>query len=328
MKFFAIKITATLFIVLFAFIVIFPVFAEAATPPIVFCGRGSAANPIGEACTLCDLLTLVKNMIDFVVYQLAPVVATILILFSGIMIMLNVQIPVAGEKTGYAAGTRMLKGTISALILIYCAWLITNTFIQIVAGSSNTATSWFKLECTNPEFRDQLKPTPDILPGTGGTLSSDAARLQLQQANIGSKRECGPGESKGCAKLDTVRQSAINDVVSLKNRCKLCSIFVTAGAEPGHTGTGSGTHAGGDKIDLDETGSLSNFIRTSSDFTRKDRKKKDGTIEEGYVDSKTGAWYVLEDPGTQNGHWDMLTGGRNNTAPSLPVSFSGRILKS
>jgi len=139
-----------------------PVFAE--VPPIVQCGTTYAK----AACTLCDILVLVKNVVDFVTYKLTPVVAAILIMFAGILTILNVNIPIAGEKAGYAAGMKMLKSTIIGVIIVYCAWLLTNTFIQIVAGKDNHATSWFNLECKDPVNKDI-----EVAPGPSASAQSE-----------------------------------------------------------------------------------------------------------------------------------------------------------
>jgi len=152
------KIIFILLIVIFIGAIALPAFA--AVPPIVQCGT---KFPETGACTLCDLLKLIKNIADFVIYQLTPIVATILILFAGVFIMINVRLPGTEGKIGASAGIGMIKSTVMGVILVLCAWLVANTFIQIFASGTDTAKSWFKLECTEPVFED-LKVLPSVKP--------------------------------------------------------------------------------------------------------------------------------------------------------------------
>ena len=133
--------------------------------PMVFCGSGGGgvcdfSSGTGEcfggsnagnfcsddvdcgaqvACTKCDLLKLVKNLIDFLMIALAPVLATVLFVVAGVYLMLG------GTNPGMLAqGKRIFKDTFIGLLIIMLAWLITNTLIVSLTGSS----SWWTISCS------------------------------------------------------------------------------------------------------------------------------------------------------------------------------------
>ena len=91
------------------------------------------------ACTKCDILKLVKNLIDFIMIAAAPILATIFFVVAGIYLMLG------GANPGMLSqGKRIFKDTMIGLIIIMLAWLITNTLIVTLTGS----TSWWTISCS------------------------------------------------------------------------------------------------------------------------------------------------------------------------------------
>ncbi len=154
-------------------------FAYAWVPgePIVSCGwTNSCINNVcnyGGACNTkedcwqppectnsCDLYKLGRDIIDFIMIGLSPILATLFFVIAGVMMMLG------GSNPGMLAqGKRIFKDTMIGLLIVMMAWLITNTIIQSLAattvtlpnGQQWTSTNWFKFDCT-----------PTNPPGGGG----------------------------------------------------------------------------------------------------------------------------------------------------------------
>lgn len=105
--------------------------------PIVQCGN--SVNP--APCTTCDFFKLVKNLIDFTLYVLTPILATVLFIWAGFQMLL------AGANPGlYSNAKNIFKNTIYGVIVVLTAWLITNTFIQAL-GPANMTGNWWQFQC-------------------------------------------------------------------------------------------------------------------------------------------------------------------------------------
>jgi hypothetical protein len=99
-----------------------------------------------RACTKCDLLVLLKNLIDFVMIALGPILATVFFIVAGIYIMLG------GVNPGMlATGKRIFNSTFIGIVIIMLAWLITNTLIQTLVRSGLVGASgnWWNLKCSD-----------------------------------------------------------------------------------------------------------------------------------------------------------------------------------
>lgn len=99
----------------------------------------------------------------------------------------------------------------------------------------------------------------------------------------------------GCTSLEGIRQDTVNQVINIDKACPKCDVKITAGTESGvHSGDASTvSHAGGYKIDIDNTPSVNNFIEktlTADGSRGSDPRYKDNC----------GNTYVKE--GT---HWDI-----------------------
>jgi hypothetical protein len=103
------------------------------------------------ACTKCELLHLVKNIIDFIMIALAPILATVFFIIAGVYLMLG------GANPGMlATGKRMFSSTFMGILIVMLAWLITNTLIRTIAatiivdestGEIIDTSQWWNISC-------------------------------------------------------------------------------------------------------------------------------------------------------------------------------------
>ncbi len=106
---------------------------------LVPCG-GINENP----CTYCDLLQLVKNVIDFLVYLIFPI-AAIMIIWGGIVVM------TAGDSAERAGeGRKIITAAVVGILIALLSWLILDTIIQVTAPNfevANLGRPWRQLKC-------------------------------------------------------------------------------------------------------------------------------------------------------------------------------------
>ena len=118
--------------------------------PIVPCGNiKDAAGNITNHCTQCELLHLVRNVIDFLMIGAAPVLATAFFIWAGINMILG------GANPGMLSqGKEMFKNTIIGLLIVMLAWLITNTVIQTLKEPSADG-NWWSVTCAELKLKTQ-----------------------------------------------------------------------------------------------------------------------------------------------------------------------------
>ncbi len=142
---------------------------------LVPCGR-SKSNPDNppettNPCTICDGVGLISNIFNFVVFTVVPAVATLLFLAAGFLILLGGAVPAQ-----VAQGRAMFRTTVYGLLIIFGAWMITNTILQSLASDKNISDRWYKIECTTSETGAVIPPA-----GGGGGAGGGGAICQTPQ---------------------------------------------------------------------------------------------------------------------------------------------------
>lgn len=101
---------------------------------------GNPIVPCTDKCTQCQLLQLVRNVIDFLMIGVAPVLATAFFIWAGVLLILG------GANPGMLSqGKSIFKNTFIGLLIVMLAWLITNTVIQTLKGPG--AGNWWDVTC-------------------------------------------------------------------------------------------------------------------------------------------------------------------------------------
>jgi len=124
--------------------------------PIVPCGASKNDSDTlyddeSLACTRCDLLHLLRHLIDLTLVFIAPVVGTLFFIVAGVMIMMG------GDNPGMLSrGKSIFTNTFIGIGIVLMAWLITNTLIQTLAASTITfpdgsvwsTNNWWTFDCS------------------------------------------------------------------------------------------------------------------------------------------------------------------------------------
>lgn len=114
---------------------------QVASARLVECG--SRANP----CNLCDLYILVQNIINFLMWGIAPALAVFVIAWGGFNILIA-----GGEPAKKQAGYKAIKTAIVGLLIVFGAWIIINEFLLFFSSqTTGTATifsnPWTEVRC-------------------------------------------------------------------------------------------------------------------------------------------------------------------------------------
>lgn len=106
-------------------------------------------------CTLCHFFVLFKNIIDFVIFPVVPILAALMLTIGGFMYVFAYFNPgevLPGGEGGPALlsqAKKVITSVVWGLIIIFASWLIINTFFQIIGVADWTGLKggWWKINC-------------------------------------------------------------------------------------------------------------------------------------------------------------------------------------
>lgn len=135
------------------FIIPFAADAQTCEKPggLVPCGRlcddpSTPDKNEARACQICDIFELIDRIWKFLLTVLVPGVAVVLYIAAGILVLLY------GANPGLqATGKAIFKTTTWGVIIIFGAWMLTNTVMRSLAGDSiDRNAPWYVIQCVNP----------------------------------------------------------------------------------------------------------------------------------------------------------------------------------
>jgi hypothetical protein len=115
---------------------------------LVPCGRlqdDPSTKDVNETkpCTTCDIFALASRVMNFILFTLVPAVAVLFYLLGGLMILLS-----RGSPGLVTTGKNFFWNTTWGLVIIFGAWMITNTVLKSIVGDKDVSKNWFRIECT------------------------------------------------------------------------------------------------------------------------------------------------------------------------------------
>jgi len=95
--------------------------------------------PCTDNCTLCHLWHLASNIINFISFNLAIPLATLLFVAAGVIFLISGG---SEEKVGLAKS--IFTNTVIGLVIIFCSWMLIDTLLKtIVTGAFSGAWNVF-----------------------------------------------------------------------------------------------------------------------------------------------------------------------------------------
>ncbi|MBI3685500.1 hypothetical protein HY250_03795 [Candidatus Azambacteria bacterium] len=136
----------TLLILLLALVIASPFGVFASHEPLVPCGRNIDDKPDTtlageEPCTLCHIFVLAQNILHFLMWTAAPVLAALAFAVGGFKILIS------GANPGLRQdGFKIIKNTLWGLLIVFGAWIIVNELLQFFANSTFSS-PWDDITC-------------------------------------------------------------------------------------------------------------------------------------------------------------------------------------
>lgn len=122
------------------FLIVFPLFSVQAAG-LVPCGGTNE-----EPCTFCHLFVLLNNVLEFLMFKIVPLIASLMLVVGGIMFFFG------GTNPGMIArARRILTSVVIGLTIIFCAWMIINVILVqsgfVDAEKGKSILEWWKITC-------------------------------------------------------------------------------------------------------------------------------------------------------------------------------------
>src|SRR4030066_1787315 len=87
----------------------------------------------GNPCKLCHVFLMFDRIVDFVLVNMVPPIAALMLVVGGVMFFAS-----AGDPSGLGKAKSLLTSVIFGLIIVYGAWLVINTFFMTIGVSEWT----------------------------------------------------------------------------------------------------------------------------------------------------------------------------------------------
>ncbi len=84
--------------------------------------------PCKDDCTLCHLWHLASNIINFISFNLAIPIATLLFITAGIIFLTS-----GGSEQKVGLARSIFINTVIGLLIIFCSWLLIDTLLKTIA---------------------------------------------------------------------------------------------------------------------------------------------------------------------------------------------------
>ncbi|MBU1046467.1 pilin [Patescibacteria group bacterium] len=250
-------------------------------------------------CNFCDLVILVNNIINFIIYISVPVSA-IMFTYAGFLYL-------SGNPGKIKQAHGIFKNVGLGLILILGAWLIVNLITSSLLKadfkdilSKNYNCPKVLLHKTNEASSNQNQITTQTT-STSKTTSLEAEnRLKTNSIGIYSSGNCSDPAFSDCTSLEGIQTKTLDGIINLTNGCRsdgnICKVIITGGTETGH----SQAHSDGKKVDLSKNDPVFNSFMESLISNYLGENITEGT-KYSNVKYQNATYTIIE----EGNHWDV-----------------------
>jgi len=113
--------------------------------PLIVFGAGLVPCEPGE-CTLCDFFVMVANIINFLLFNILPSLAILMLVIAGFLYIVAYFTPDGGPE-GINRAKSLLKAVFFGLLIAYGAWLIVTEVFQLLGVTSEFG-NWDSINCS------------------------------------------------------------------------------------------------------------------------------------------------------------------------------------
>ncbi len=97
---------------------------------LVPCGydlNGNGAFEASERCQPCDFFSLIKRILDFILFAIVPAIAVLMVVVGGTYFLFS-----QGNPANIQHGRDILTSVVFGLIIVYASWLVVNLFFVAI----------------------------------------------------------------------------------------------------------------------------------------------------------------------------------------------------
>ncbi len=107
-------------------------------------GLVPCGGPGEEECTLCHLLDMIENIINFLFQNVFVYIIIGMIFYGGFLWMFS-----GGREENIKKGQRLMMNAIIGFVIALCAFIIVHTLFWIIAqlGGEDFTGTWFNIKC-------------------------------------------------------------------------------------------------------------------------------------------------------------------------------------
>ena len=100
---------------------------------------------LSEHCQPCDFFSLIKRILDFVLFAIVPAIAVLMVVIAGSYYFLFSQ----GNPANIQHGKDILTSVVFGLIIVYASWLVVNLFFVAIGVEKWTGLGggFFSIPC-------------------------------------------------------------------------------------------------------------------------------------------------------------------------------------
>jgi hypothetical protein len=222
------------------------------------------------ACQLCDLVSLVDNLINFAV-AFSVIVATLMFTYAGFLYF-TASASEGNIKKAHGVFGKVFVG----LLIVLTAWLLIHTLLSVMSGKG--LVYWGDIKCAEyeeGEHLDSLTGRLDIPVEVGSATASrydpqaEAAMRQVlagvcisaSGSNSCSANPCTGSGTTGCTNVGGLQMENATKINRINGACKAisgCNLTLTGVSEGGHS-AGS-AHNRGDAADFRWDNELAQYL--------------------------------------------------------------------
>ncbi|HNY97785.1 MAG TPA: hypothetical protein PKM84_01545 [Candidatus Pacearchaeota archaeon] len=124
---------------------IFPIMALAQASPTSSQGLWQDI-PFGspESIQLCHLFVFIRNIVTFIIFILAPILAVLFLMVAGVLYVLSDE-----DVGNITKAKEILRSVLIGILITYGAWLLVDLFLIVMGAADWTGLNggWFKIRC-------------------------------------------------------------------------------------------------------------------------------------------------------------------------------------
>ncbi|MBI2452793.1 MAG: hypothetical protein HYV55_01010 [Parcubacteria group bacterium] len=114
---------------------------------LVPCGydlNGNGTFEASERCQPCDIFSLIKRILDFVLFAIVPAIAVLMVVIGGSYFLFS-----QGNPANIQRGRDILTSVVGGLIIVYASWLVVNLFFVAIGVQQWTGLGggFFSIPC-------------------------------------------------------------------------------------------------------------------------------------------------------------------------------------